>query len=340
MPVVNVCSPVFYKADSYGRIACELSAVLELRGYHVNQIGTDAPDGVIRPSFGGIHLGYPTKFEYFGEMANIGSRIAVTMFESSKLPPNWAAILNTYQAVVVPAEFLVEVFRQSGVIVPLHVIPLGISEAFKQAAPRPASPLTVIVIADQGSRKNWLHAIYGFVRAFGEDTNYRLIVKARKDSFEGMIRSIANKNIDLIEDDLSDDQLRELYHQCHIMLSPARAEGFGFLPREFAATGGISLATNWGGLADDIDKWGVPLTEFTMQPAFKEEKQHLQKWGDADLGCWADVDINHIKERLLDIAANQAGYLKGAAEVAAPFVHRHYCWSTFGERIADLWEAL
>ena len=50
------------------------------------------------------------------------------MFESSKIPNEWANILNNYfDIVVVPDSYLIEIYKNSGVNLPIFVLPLSIS---------------------------------------------------------------------------------------------------------------------------------------------------------------------------------------------------------------------
>ena len=54
-------------------------------------------------------------------------KIAYSMFESDAIPKFWAKILNDhYDLVCVPDEYLVDVYKTSGVKIPIFVLPLGI----------------------------------------------------------------------------------------------------------------------------------------------------------------------------------------------------------------------
>ncbi|NNM43780.1 MAG: hypothetical protein HKM07_05505, partial [Chlamydiae bacterium] len=73
-------------------------------------------------------LGVPDA-TYYKKVFNIPSekhiKIAYSMVESTKIPQAWVSILNTYfDAVAVPDEFLVDVYKNSGVSIPIYIVPL------------------------------------------------------------------------------------------------------------------------------------------------------------------------------------------------------------------------
>lgn len=338
MGIVNLFSPNWHPADSYGRIAHELSNHLEASGYYVNKFGDDAPKTNIRICFGGIFLGYPTMHDEIisqYRLAGQGARLAITMFESEKLPDGWTEPLNACDRVIVPAQFLVNVFENSGVGAPIEVVPLGISETFTKAAKRRVitewadkNPLTFICIADRGSRKNWLKVIFAFVNAFSEDERFKLIVKSRS-----LLTRFSNRNIQVIGEDYTDEQMAELYANAHVMVFPSSGEGFGLPPREFAATGGVALTTNWGGTADDIQHWGIPVPH-TMVDAWSDKAEWYGK-----LGQWADVDISTLADQMRYIADHYDSYVDFGIR-AGGFVRSHYRWSTFASRVQAVWEEI
>jgi len=332
MQVVNVGSPNFDPCDSYGRLANELADGLTQRGWRVNRLGWDAPKQPIKPALGGLLLGYPTLYPEYGALVNRGARVAITMFESTKLLPSWTEALNQCDAVIVPARWLVEVFQNNGVVVPIHVAPLGISEAFLRVRPHPPAeqkPFTFLAIADRGRRKGWLQSAFAFDRAFGRDRNYRLILKARDLPF-----LIANPNIEVIKGDYSDEEMADLYARCHVMVFPSCGEGFGLPPREFAATGGVVLATDWGGTADDLDEWGIRLPYQLVDAWPDNPKWHRRQ------GQWAEVNQDDLVAKMRLVAEWYDQYQPGALR-AAEFCHKHYQWQTFVDRALNIWaEAL
>jgi len=322
---VNIFSPSFDPCDSYGRLACELSRGLRAAGQHTNCFGADAPEQMIRPALGGFVLGYPTA-EY-GSLAHMGPRVAVTMFEATSVPPGWVAALNSMDAVIVPSTFVRAVFMNCGVQVPVHVVPLGVSEVFKQPRPRQYSdPFTVLVFADRGTRKLWWEAILAFHRAFGDDERYRLIVKSRKE----VIR-VNNPNVEVRHGDLTTEQLRDLYNEAHVLLYPGR-EGFGLPPREMAATGGVALSLDWGGTEDGLAEWGVAIPRDGYDVAFPD---HPDFGG--GVGFWGSTSIEAMVKVLQTVEGYYEHYAAQAMD-AATWVRDTYRWDAFAQRCFEIYE--
>lgn len=332
---INIFSPNWEVQDSYGRIACELAGGFQSKGYHVNQLGDGVLHGFIRPAFGGLFLGYPTLYKEFYEQQfgalTQGPRVAITMFESTILPDGWVEALNTCDATVVPARFLVDVFTGNGVFTPIHVHPLGMSCEFLTHNMRSKRrPMKFLAIADRGLRKGWQKAIHAFVTAFGEDMNYHLTLKCREHGALSRLE-FTNPNIDIVAEDYSNANMAELYRQHDVMIFPTCGEGFGLPPREFAGTGGIAIATNWSGTADDVREWGIPLSH-SMQVAWASKSD----WN-GQLGEWANVEIEELSRLLLLIANNFDSFASDALK-SAQFVHQEYQWSSFVDGVESVWK--
>lgn len=326
--MVNICVPSFDPCDSYGRIANELVSGLAGLDVPTNQISLDGTGtSSVIPSMGGILLGYPTLLPLFGGMTQNGPKVMVTMFESTVIPGGWIEPLNQCQAVIVPSRWLVEVFRSCGVTAPIYVVPLGISETFMETVKRERSePFTFLAIADRGRRKGWQNVGMAFNKAFGKDEKYRLIFKSRNFPV-----NLTNPNIEIIEADFTDDEMLALYRSAHVMPFPTCGEGFGFPPREFAATGGLALATNWGGTADDLDQWGLPIPHH-MQTAWEGQADWHGRLGD-----WADVEVDVLADYMRHIADHYESYTDFAIR-AAGYVTTHYRWSRFAREVYSIWQ--
>jgi glycosyltransferase involved in cell wall biosynthesis len=333
-------------ADSYGLIACQLARHLTALGVRVNAMSLgktvmdSQPDDVravtsrpILPTFGGIAMGYPTNYHHHAPL-HYGPRMALTMFESSKLPQDWIAPLNDMHAVIVPSEFCRTVFMDSGVTAPVHVVPLGVGDIYRYQERSTGRPLTFLAFFDRGERKGGMMAQQAFTRAFGDDMRYKLILKARAAK-PGRALVLTNPNIEVIHQDMSEQELYELYCRCDVLINPHKGEGFGLLPREFAATGGFALTTGWSGTADAIEQWGYALP-YTLETAHWQGNRTL---AGQDLGVWASVNPVMVAGELRTVAATWE-WTKQLLPVKAQAARRLYNWRTFAERVLAIYEGV
>jgi len=325
--VVTLYAYDWQRAESYGRIAHELADGLEAKGLHVNRIGPHAPtDRPVRMSFGGIGLGYPTNTDYYGSLFEMGPRIWVTAFESTRIPWGWADILNQSQGAIVPSSWLVDVFKNEGVDVPVHCVHQGVSAVYRPVTRESGRPYTFLLLADRAERKGFKEGCFAFMRAFGDDPNYRLIVKARK----GYPIHFANPNVDTRSADYSDDEMLALYAEADCMIFPGR-EGFGLPPREFAATGGTAIALNWGGTADHLPQWGLPIAVKGMEPAWATHSRF------AGMGEWGAIDVDDLAATLKHVAAHR-DYYRQRSIASAAFATQTYDWSLYASRVLAIWQ--
>lgn len=333
-------------ADSYGLIACMLARHISALGVRVNAVGLGEtvlgtqPEDIravtsrpISPSLGGIVMGYPTNYKLQSGLLHCGPRIAITMFESTVLPDGWVDPLNDMDAVIVPSWFCADVFKANGMTAPIHVVPLGVGEIYRYAERTSDRPLTFLTFLDRGLRKGGIAALQAFIRAFGEDTNYRLIMKGRDAHGKPLL--LTNSNIEVVQQDMSEAELYELYCRCDVLINPHKGEGFGLLPREFAATGGISLTTNWSGTADGLGEWGWALP-YTLTKADWKGIKNLEG---KELGDWAEPDVDGCAYRLLQVAERIDSY-RIMARVHAANAQRMYSWRAFAEQVLAIWKGV
>ena len=334
MTVLNLFALRYDPADSYGRIASELRTHLTRKGVQLNALSvedTDEKPMLIKLAFGGLHLGYPETLDRFGALGQYGTRVTHTMFESTKLPDGWVERLNTRQGLSVPSKFVHDLMVTEGVRIPIEIHPLGVDVSTYRWTPRKRQKVfTVLAIADRGQRKGWHHAAFAFVKAFGNRSDVRLILKTRKS---GLRMTILNPNMYVMSEDLTEQELARLYQSCDVMIGASSGEGFGLPWREYAATGGLCLATNWSGLADDLNQWGVPIPVNRLVPAWEGEKFE-------GLGEWAEPDTDALAAELVRLRDLSLHDRNDIGRVFALNVRRLYRWETFAAQLFRFWEGL
>lgn len=333
MNSVNVFAPFWNTVDSYSIVANGLSDGIEKAcGVTVNRYGEGTPragERLHNLSFGGFLLAYPTNFKHYGKLASMGVRVALTMFESTKLPSGWVDALNTMDAVIVPSRWNVELFKNEGVTVPVHCVPLGISETYLTVKryPHKNRPYRFVVIADRVGRKRWDKVMDAFYLAFGKNMDVELILKSRAP----LGFTLTNTNIKIVSGEYTDKQMARLYANCDCHVFASSGEGFGLPPREFAATGGISITTDWSGTSDDLPMWGLGIRSKGLVPAWKGEE------GLEGIGEWADVDVEHLAELMRMVFVNRDHFAK-VAKLNQQWVRQNYRWETFASRCYQIYQ--
>lgn len=344
--IISVYAPTHLDPmDSYGLIACELVRYLNRRGTLTNAISLGNhrhpnQDEELKgytsrnliPSSGGILLGYPTGYHRYGSLVDYGPKIAFTMFESSRIPPEWVPILNKCDEIIVPSSFCYNSFLECGVKVPINIIPLGIQE-FYTASRRPSRiPFTFLTFLDRGKRKGGLLAQQAFTNEFGDDPSVRLIIKHREETKYKKL-DFTNKNIDVIYKDMDGFEINELFNSCHCLINPNKGEGFGLIPREFSATGGISIATYWGGTAEAISLWGYPI-ECEEEPADWKGNTILEG---LPLGVWAKPILKDLQDQMRHMYENRDLYMERSYQKASR-VKIIYNWDRVVSEVLEVWK--
>ncbi len=239
-------------------------------------------------------------------------KIAYSMYEATQIPHEWVKILNKkFDAVIVPSHFLIKVYEESGVKIPIFEIPLGLNLKRFMDAPlkeKSHSPLVFSNFSAGSERKNHLMLIRAFAKAFGDDPSVLLRINVRyseKEVRNEITKELATlnvKNIVFTQSPLSKGNYLELFRETDCYVSPSKGEGFSIQPREAMAMGIPVIVTNNTGQTSICESGLVkvinsPIREIAVNP-----------WGDY-YGYNFNCDLEELAAALTEMKQNYDHYL-------------------------------
>ncbi|MEX0940104.1 MAG: glycosyltransferase family 4 protein [Candidatus Babeliales bacterium] len=173
-------------------------------------------------------------------------KIAYTMYEKTQLPSEWVEILNSYfDAAIVPDEFLVDVYKNSGVIIPIFVLPLSLYlEPFLEIPAKTQAnfPFIFGTSGMLSDRKNQLLLLEAFEKTFGNSPDVKLKIHGRSGfeyakRLKERIDQLKLTNVELIDRTFTWIEYIEFMASLDCFVSVSRGEGFSIPPREALALG-------------------------------------------------------------------------------------------------------
>jgi len=169
-------------------------------------------------------------------------RILDLMYETTEVPQIWDPFQRDADAIIVPCQQQVEIFRRVGWKNPIHTVPCMFELALWPAMNRPPrDTFTFGCWARLSSRKMPLEIVQCFQRAFPDKDDVRLIMKTRNNDFGGgqvgAIPTIKDPRVTIINAEWTHQQMLDMVQSvdCGIFLS--HGEGMYHGPVQAMATG-------------------------------------------------------------------------------------------------------
>ncbi|HWY89543.1 MAG TPA: glycosyltransferase [Solirubrobacteraceae bacterium] len=260
-------------------------------------------------SRGLIELGHEVQFQEFPGMElalficppgkiRFGRQVrsaAITMHELDHLPESksdWVDVLNRLDLVITPTTWNREVWRRAGVSTPIEVVPLGIDvESYYPVTGRVCTFLCVHEnLGGDTSREDWRHTLHAYLAAFTSEDPVRLAVKTWKwkpAEFRAAYLQVLTElgvregdaaEIEVIDDVLSAEQMRELYQRAWLFVKNANREGWSMPCTEALACGTRVAATRIEPLLSHLPeetRWFEPGDREELARVLRREYQHF-----------------------------------------------------------------
>jgi glycosyltransferase involved in cell wall biosynthesis len=165
-----------------------------------------------------------------------------SMWECSSLAAGAADRINEAELVIVPSEWCVRVFRDSGVDRPIHIVPLGVSadEGYRSEGPYEGSQTifgTVLKMAHGPNRKGLWKGVKAFLRAFPNEPDVELRIKCLPDCLPLLGGLPRDPRIKVYSKPLFAPEMADWIRACTAGFLPTSGEGFGLPGLQFMAVG-------------------------------------------------------------------------------------------------------
>ena len=236
--------------------------------------------------------------------------LAYFFWEESVIPLETITCLNTnFQAVLAATVFVKKTLIDSGLSVPVRVVSFAPQlEAYEALAsairPARARAFTFLHVSSGFPRKgvDVLLAAYG--RAFEITDDVHLVIKVFPNPLNVVAQQIADwqaahrdaPRITLIDRDMSEAEVLDLYRNADAVVLPTRGEGFNLPAAEAMAAGLPLIVTGYSGHLDFCGD-SVRLLDYSFAPS----GSHLAMVG----SLWVDPDIDDLVRAMGDAVAGR-----------------------------------
>jgi len=258
-----------------------------------------------------------------GIVARIAQRflVCVPYWELEELPQHWVEVLRAMDVVLAPTRFIADAVERAlcDQPDPPEIIHFTQSVPVRERVPADRSRwfpgredsvvyLSTFDFSSDVARKNPMGALEAFERAFGGRTDVTL---AFKTGHAAQPEAIAVRNelscrierdgrVVLIEEQLSDEEMRSLLASADVYVSLHRSEGLGLGMMESMALGVPVIATGWSGNMDFMDDQNSIPVPFSMAPvtgAYHPEYRNMKR-----RSRWAEPDIEAAARAMRELA--------------------------------------
>ncbi|RUS47011.1 glycosyltransferase family 4 protein [Cohnella sp. AR92] len=246
-----------------------------------------------------------------------------TVWETSRIPRGWVPRINQFDAVCVPTTHNKIALRQSGIKIPIYIVPHGVHrEKFKPGnkpfrLPMAKGRFVFVSIFGFQHRKNPETLLRAYWEQFSAKDKVLLVIKTNGYSRHETGQWIRNRiaaykrrlgirkqtaPIIVITQYISPDQLKGLYTLGDVFVLPTRGEGVGLPFLEALSSGVPVIATGWGGQMDFLNQGNSFLVRYKLQnPQIRMKHSIARTFRPLFSGKgqrWAEPSLSSLKDKM------------------------------------------
>lgn len=349
----------FDSSYSLALVNRSLAEALAERGHRVVLHSTEGPGDFAaspafleaNPSVARLHAGelalpaaqadVTSRLLYPPRVADMQSRVNTLHlypWEESGFPQAWMDDFNdNLQGLSCVSSHVRKVMIDNGAAIPLAVCWNGVDHWERIEAARhyavPGKSHRFLHVSSCFPRKGVDALLKAYGQAFRGSDDVSLIIKTFANPHNEVQRWLADASRDhpdfpeviIIEGDISDAELKQLYASCHALVAPSRAEGFGLPMAEAMLMGLPVITTAWGGQLD----FCTPQTAWLVDYSFVAADTHFKLFN----SVWAEPDVDSLAAALREVHRADPAALKARTEAARQLLMERFKWSDVAEKL-------
>ena len=268
-------------------------------------------------------------------------------WEESGFPSEWASKFNAHlDGLSCLSTHVEKVLLDNGVKVPMVTSGCGVDH-WDRIVPTlnysvGGRGFRFLHVSSCFPRKGIDALLEAYGRVFTDTDDVSLIIKTFENP-HNEIHSLLTKHRDrasnyphviVIEGDLSEPDLKSLYQQCHALVAPSRAEGFGLPLAEAMLSGLPVITTGWSGQMEFCNDETAWLVDYK----FKAAQSHFGLFD----SVWADPDIASLAKVLSDVWDAPLKQRQAKAKAGRELLLENCTWRDVVSRLvvsAKMWQS-
>lgn len=254
---------------------------------------------------------------HYQKMPSSKIKLAFATVESTQAPQSWVKALNSFfDGMVVPDIWLVDIFKNSGVKIPIFVVPeiCYLEDLLDQPGHKKRShPFVFGVSATAGNSKNYNVLLEAFAAEFGNRSDVILKIhnpskiwsnRIHKKKSELNLTNVITHNGPLSWQDYIKTHM--VLIDCYILIS--RGEGFSITPREAMALGRPCILANHTAHTTICNSgFVIPVAANILT------KDDAESYGGEFIGYNFNCEINDVRKAMREVFENYEVYLEKAS---------------------------
>jgi glycosyltransferase involved in cell wall biosynthesis len=261
-------------------------------------------------------------------------------WEETAFPQEWVKSFNdSLQGMMVMSEHVRKIMVDNGVSIPITVCGIGVDH-WQRIVPDTrfkldARQFRFLHVSSCFPRKGANAMLQAYGQAFRAKDDVSLVIKTFANPHNEIYRWLEEArhsdpefpDVQILEGDYSDAELKALYLQCHALVAPSRAEGFGLPLAEAMLSSLAVITTGWSGQRD----FCTPETAWLVDYRFEYACTHFDLFD----SVWAAPDIAHLGQVMRDVYHAPRTEFELRTSLGRNLLLGNFRWSDAARRLVD-----